>query len=521
MATPPEKLAQSLEILRKLQTSEGAAAIRARDLSRTHRERLLANGFLQEVIKGWYIPSRPDEVKGESTAWYASFWRFCAAYLDERFAAEWCLSPEQSLSLHAGNWTVPKQLVVRSPGARNRVTTLPHGTSLLDLRAALPAAGDRVENEGLRMFSAESALIACSPSYFSRNSTDVRALLPMIRDASGLLARLLEGGHSVIAGRLAGAFRNIGRDRIADDIVKTMSAAGYDVRESDPFADKPSFVFAARETSPYVNRIRLLWQKMREPVMDRFPEAPGLPQNIEAYMKRVDDAYVTDAYHSLSIEGYRVTRELIERVRSGGWNPDTNEGDREQRNAMAARGYWLAYQAVQESVRRVLRQENPGLVADEDHGTWYRELFAPSVTAGLLKPADLAGYRNGQVYIRKSMHVPLNREAVRDAMPAFFELLRGEANPAVRIVLGHFVFVYIHPYMDGNGRIARFLMNVMMAAGGYPWTVVPVEERNAYMTALEKASVGEDIVPFADFLAALATKGLAGEALPAVPKASS
>jgi hypothetical protein len=516
MAAPPEKLARSLEVLRKLQTSEGAAAIRARDLSRTHRERLLANGFLQEVVKGWYIPSRPDEVKAESTAWYASFWRFCAAYLEKRFGKEWCLSPAQSLSLHAGNSTVPRQLVVRSPGARNHVTGLPHGTSLLDLRAALPADGDRVDKEGLRMFSVESALMACSPNYFSTNSTDVRAVLPMVREASGLLARLLEGGHTVIAGRLAGAFRGIGRDRIADDIVETMSAAGYDMRESDPFTDKLSLVIPARETSPYVNRIRLLWQKMREAVIGRFPKAPGLPRNIGAYMKRVDGAYITDAYHSLSIEGYRVTRELVERVRSGNWNPDTNEGDRDRRNAMAARGYWLAYQAVQESVRRVLRRENPGLVADEDHGTWYRELFAPSVTAGLLSPADLAGYRNSQVYIRESMHVPLNREAVRDAMPAFFDLLHEETDPAVRVVLGHFVFVYIHPYMDGNGRVGRFLMNVMLASGGYPWTVIPVEDRNVYMGALEKASVGEDILPFADFLGGLVRQGLAGEPPPAV-----
>ena len=516
MAAPPEKLARSLEVLRKLQTSEGAAAIRARDLSRTHRERLLANGFLQEVVKGWYIPSRPDEVKAESTAWYASFWRFCAAYLEKRFGKEWCLSPAQSLSLHAGNSTVPRQLVVRSPGARNHVTGLPHGTSLLDLRAALPADGDRVDKEGLRMFSVESALMACSPNYFSTNSTDVRAVLPMVREASGLLARLLEGGHTVIAGRLAGAFRGIGRDRIADDIVETMSAAGYDMRESDPFTDKLSLVIPARETSPYVNRIRLLWQKMREAVIGRFPNAPGLPRNIGAYMKRVDGAYITDAYHSLSIEGYRVTRELVERVRSGNWNPDTNEGDRDRRNAMAARGYWLAYQAVQESVRRVLRRENPGLVADEDHGTWYRELFAPSVTAGLLSPADLAGYRNSQVYIRESMHVPLNREAVRDAMPAFFDLLHEETDPAVRVVLGHFVFVYIHPYMDGNGRVGRFLMNVMLASGGYPWTVIPVEDRNVYMGALEKASVGEDILPFADFLGGLVRQGLAGEPPPAV-----
>src|SRR5262249_55351002 len=131
------------------------------------------------------------------------------------------------------------------------------------------------------------------------------------------------------------------------------------------------------------------------------------------------------------------------------------------------------------------------------------------------------GYRNGQVYIRQSTHVPLNPEAVRDAMPALFDLLRDEPAPAVRAVLGHFVFVYIHPYMDGNGRMGRFLMNLMMAAGGYPWTVIPVADRNAYMAALEKASVGEDIEPFTDFLSALVEKRLAGEALPAIRGAAS
>jgi len=521
MASLSARLAQSLETLQRLQNAKGAAAIRSRDLTRTHRERLLASGFLQEVIKGWYIPSRPDEVKGESTAWYASFWRFCAAYLEARFRSNWSLSPEQSLSLHGGNWTVPRQLVVRSPRARNKVNKFPHGTSLLDLRAALPASGDREEKDGLRIFSLESALIECSPRYFSSHATDVRASLAMIRDASGLLARLLEGGHSRIAGRLAGAFRNSGRDRLADEITKTMSAAGYDVREIDPFGAGPSFVLPVRETSPYVNRIRLLWQKMRLPVIERFPKYPGLPRNAGAYMKRVAEAYVTDAYHSLSIEGYRVTSELIERIRSDDWNPATNEQDREQRNAMATRGYFQAYQEVQKSIGRVLKGENPGLVADEDHRTWYREMFAPSVTAGLLRPADLAGYRNGQVYIRQSMHVPLNRDAVRDTMPAFFDLLGEERNAAARVVLGHFVFVYIHPYMDGNGRMGRFLMNLMMASGGYPWTVVPVQERKTYMEALEKASVGEDIGPFTDFLASLVKQRLSGAPLPVIPKTSS
>ena len=248
-----------------------------------------------------------------------------------------------------------------------------------------------------------------------------------------------------------------------------------------------------------------------------LPEGAGPPPESTRLHEGRPEAYVTDAYHSLSIEGYRVTPELIERIGSESWNPEANEQDREQTNAMAARGYWQAFQVVEKSIGRVLKGQNPGTVAEQDHRDWYREMFAPSVATGILKPADLAGYRSGQVYIRQSMHVPLNREAVRDAMPAFFDLLTKETDPAVRIVLGHFIFVYIHPYMDGNGRMARFLMNTMMAAGGYPWTVIPLPERKTYMACLENASVGENIGPLTGFLATLVEKRLAGAPLPDVP----
>ena len=516
MARLQGKLADSLEALKELQ-DRGLVAIRSADLTRTHRERLLRSGFLHEVMKGWYIPARPDGDGEESTAWYSSFWDFCAAYLNERFGTEWSLSPEQSLSLHAGNRAVPHQLVVRSPKARNRATPLPHETSLLDVRAALPAEGHREEKEGLRLFSLPAALIACSPRYFPQKATDARAALAMVRDASDVLALLLAGGHSALAGRLAGAFRNTGRARIADDILKTMRAAGYDVRENDPFSDRPTLALPVREQSPHVNRVRLMWQQMRKTVMEMFPTAPGAVGDINAYMKAVEDGYVTDAYHSLSIEGYRVSPALIERVRPGAWNPDDDDNDREHRNALAARGYWQAYQAVRESVRKVLGGQSPGVVVDADHGDWYRELFTPSVTAGVISAADLAGYRSDQVYIQRSQHVPPRHEAVRDLMPAFFDLLREEEEPPVRVVLGHFVFVYIHPYMDGNGRMARFLMNVMLAAGGYPWTVLPVDERSEYMAALEAASVEQNIEQFATFLARLVQARLEGRPAPRVP----
>ena len=248
MATPSEKLADALEALHDLQIN-GSVAIRSADLSRTHRERLVQNGFLEDVIKGWYVPARPDETRGESTAWYASFWQFCAAYLNHLKGDDWCLSPEQSIALHTENMTVPKQLLVRATKARNNVTELPHGTSLLDIRAALPEPAQVTTKNGLRIYSLPAALIACSKQSFTQNPTDMRAALSMISDASEVLEQLLEGGHSSLAGCLAGAFRNIGRNQIADDIMGTMRAAGYDLRETDPFEYQSSLSFSRREQS--------------------------------------------------------------------------------------------------------------------------------------------------------------------------------------------------------------------------------------------------------------------------------
>jgi len=274
----------------------------------------------------------------------------------------------------------------------------------------------------------------------------------------------------------------------------------------DPF-EVPPISLPARADSPYVNRLRIMWQNMREDVIAHFPKAAELPQDSDAYLKQVKDTYVTDAYNSLSIEGYQVSPELIEHVRAGDWNPDQIDADREQSTALAARGYWQAYQVVLESIKKALKGDNAGQVFDDDHRDWYREMFAPSVTAGMLKPADLAGYRNDQVYIRGSFHVPPNRDVVRDAMPALIELLQEETEPAVSVVLGHFIFVYIHPYMDGNGRLGRFLMNLMLASGGYPWTVVPLDVRDKYMAALEEASVRQNIIPFTELITNLVTKG--------------
>jgi len=102
-----------------------------------------------------------------------------------------------------------------------------------------------------------------------------------------------------------------------------------------------------------------------------------LPMNQTAYLNFVDGIYQSDAYHSLSIEGYRVSPELIERVMSGAWDPAHHEADRQSRDALAARGYWQAFQKVKGSVSKVLAGGNAGAIARLDHRDWHRELFEP------------------------------------------------------------------------------------------------------------------------------------------------
>ena len=502
MPAPQQNLAAALKELHKLQ-KQGRNVFRSAEFPRIVRERLLRQGFLHPVLKGWLISSKPGVASGDSTSWYASFWEFCARYCDARFGERWHLSPEQSLLLLGENSSVPVQLVVYSPKGTNNTLALPFGTSLFDLQEPnAPPARAFARRDGLRLFTPEEALVLVPANFFTRFPIEAQIVLGGIRDTSQLLRILLDGGRSVVAGRISGALRRLGRAPDADDILKTMKSAGYAVRETDPFAQSQPMLDPMRaRAAPIVERLRAMWENLRQPVIDIFPPPPGLPKNKKIYMKSVDDIYLTDAYHSLSIEGYRVTPELIEKVASGTWNPEQHEEDRKSRDALAASGYFLAFQGVKKTVSKIVSGGNSGALSAAAHRAWYRGLFEPCVAVGLIPAHALAGYRNDAVYIRTSRHVPPRAEAAREAMPAFFDLLEQEPEASVRAVLGHWLFGYIHPYFDGNGRMARFLMNAMLASGGYPWTVIRVENRAKYLSALERASVDLDIRPFAKFIA--------------------
>ena len=411
MLKPREKLARSLQILLERQ-GEGRRIFRSAEFARDDRERLLRSGHLLPVTRGWLMLSSPGSVGHDTTPWYASFWEFCARYATHRFGERWHLSPEVSLLRHAENTTVPQQLIVHSPGGGNNLIALPFETSLFDLNVkTMPPQDDICERAGVRLYTPEAALVRVPESFYRDHPLDAYTVLASVPGVGGVASRLLAGGHSKVAGRLAGAFRHVGRQDIADGVRQAMLNAGHRYRETNPFGVGSTATLSgtahSRAASPLTSRLKSLWEQARAPILAALPQAPGRPTDDSArvrYLEDTDNAYRDDAYHSLSIEGYRVTPELIERVQSGTWNPEDDADDRQQRDALAARGYWQAYQTVRTAVAEIVRGEDPAGVFGEAYRNWYFQLFEPFVAAGAYPAAVLADHRNHPVYLRGSQN---------------------------------------------------------------------------------------------------------------------
>src|ERR1043166_3126952 len=273
MVTLHEKLATSLEKLHQLQ-SEGRHVFWSSQFSRVDRERLLAQGFVREVIKGWLISTNPGAARGDTTPWFSLFWEFCARYCQSRFAKDWHLSPEQSLLLHAEDTTIPQQVIVYSPKGTNNTLSLLFGTSLYDLKARMPKAPELMVKNRLRLFKPAAALARVSEDFIRTHPSKVHALLAGIKDSSEILGPLLEGGRTVVAGRLAGAFARIGRKNVAAEMVKTRKAAGRDGRVTDPFAPQQAFGSLQIGVPPIVGRLQSFWSLHRAEIVAAFPAAP-------------------------------------------------------------------------------------------------------------------------------------------------------------------------------------------------------------------------------------------------------
>ena len=494
---PDERLAGAMTALKTLQDT-GSRVFRSDEIGLEHLTTLLDAGYVQRVMKGWYHLSKPGVAAGDTTPWAMHYWEFISKYCNRRFGDDWTLGAEASLVVHAQSQTTQKQIVVVSPGANNNNTQLPHGSSLFDLRGELPPTDQRQINpNGIRLLTPVATITRISENTYRTSHREVMSLLGSFRSSDELALAIVEQQQPIVGGRIIGAMRHLGMNDQAERIERVMRGMRMEMRIVNPFdAPAPYIVPGA---SPIVTRLRSYWADMAPVVKEIMPESPP-KRGLDEVLNQVDEKYTEDAWHSLSIEGYRVTEDLIEKIREGRWNPEVNDEDKATKDALAAKGYHDAFQEVREYISNSIsgRSEKSFSEAQSD---WHSAMFYPSVTAKLLELKYLVGYRKHPVFIQTAQHVPPQADVLMDAMDAYHGLIDQEESPAVKAVLGHWMLGYIHPYFDGNGRLARFTMNAMLVIGGYDWAVIHLQDRKRYMQTLDNASAEVKIAPFAQFIA--------------------
>ena len=100
-------------------------------------------------------------------------------------------------------------------------------------------------------------------------------------------------------------------------------------------------------------------------------------------------------------------------------------------------------------------------------------------------------YRQTQVFIKGAAVEPPPANEVPYRMKKLIEWLQGEqgAHPVKIAADLHYRFVVIHPFLDGNGRTGRLLMNLVLMQAGFPIAIIKIDEREAYIEAIKQGTV--------------------------------
>lgn len=110
-------------------------------------------------------------------------------------------------------------------------------------------------------------------------------------------------------------------------------------------------------------------------------------------------------------------------------------------------------------------------------------------------------YRNVDISIRGSNHTPPGHIKVYDRMKKYFLTLEQyEGDTLEMIAYGHLQLAKIHPFLDGNGRCARLVLNYFLMINGYKPIIVYLNESKTYFNALEEFKVNKNIQPFVEYL---------------------
>lgn len=186
---------------------------------------------------------------------------------------------------------------------------------------------------------------------------------------------------------------------------------------------------------------------------------------------------IDDVHNSTAIEGNTLTLGETALVLSKG----ITIGGKSLKDHLEVTSYDKAYHYVKKTYNDI-KEINEEVILEihrlifADFTTEFREQLNYGIGA----------YRNQAVFIKGSSYVPPNYIKVPELMETFITFLNSIQNDDLRkAVLAHLGLVTIHPFLDGNGRAARLLMNLSLLKSGWPIIIIKAGRRGDYLNALE------------------------------------
>ncbi|XP_068626568.1 protein adenylyltransferase Fic [Battus philenor] len=213
----------------------------------------------------------------------------------------------------------------------------------------------------------------------------------------------------------------------------------------------------------------------------------SIPENNSALCRAKKEAYFQHIYHTVGIEGNTMTlqqtRSVLEtRIAVAGKSID-------EHNEIL--GLDAAMKYINSTLLYRLRDITMGDI-----------LEIHKRVLGHVDPVEGGHFRRTQVYV--GGHIPPGPSEIHHLMKQFLEWLNSEdaldLHPVRYAALAHYKLVHIHPFVDGNGRTSRLLMNLLLMQAGYPPVIIVKQHRHLYYQHLQTANEG-DVRPFVRFIA--------------------
>ena len=188
------------------------------------------------------------------------------------------------------------------------------------------------------------------------------------------------------------------------------------------------------------------------------------------------------AYDAVGLEGKnKIPYEEVSRLIQTGFSSQYSE--REKKEIL---NHYMTFKRVEEMVES-------NIPLTEERIKDLHEMMVHGIIDGGV-------YRNVNIQIMSAKHQPPDYVKVYDRMKKLFDTLDNYDDGIVKAVYAHASIAKIHPFLDGNGRLARLVMNYYLMRAHYLPISIPISKREDYIRYLESFKVDKDIEPLVSFV---------------------